>query len=125
MEIDLPVGQVQNSPRASRSGQSNEQTPQVDHLIFDTNMYLEGRPCVHVRRAETSSSTCTYGDWVEARVLLCRDKDRALHVTIVKAVSKRCTSLPSASTRQTHQVHLVAACRRSHRTSSVWPLTAL
>ena len=68
--------------------------PQV--LIFDTNMYKEGRPCIHVRACETSSSACTYGDWVEARALLWRDQEQALHVTIVKVVSKRCTSHPRA-----------------------------
>jgi hypothetical protein len=29
---------VQNGPTYSGSGQSNDPTPQVDHLIFDTNL---------------------------------------------------------------------------------------
>ena len=85
-------------------------TPQVDHIIFDTNMYKEGRPCVHVRacdRQSASSSICTYGDWVEVRVLLWRDTGRALHVTTVKAVSK---DVPT--TRATRPHILTDASRR-------------
>ena len=105
MDIDPPMDQVQNGPTYSRSGQSNDPTPQVDHLIFDTNMYEEGRRCVHVLACETSSSTsstCTLGDWVEARVLLWADKDRALHVTVVKAVSHDAPTTRAPPTRQTH-----------------------
>ena len=96
-------------PTRSYPAQSNElvrPTPQVDHIIFDTNAYQEGRPCVHVRtcnRQDTSSSVCEYGDWVEVRVLLWQDTDRALHVTTVQAVSKRGTNHPSASTRHSHR----------------------
>ena len=71
------------------------QNPQVDQIICDTNAYQEGRPCVHVRtcdRESTTSSICKYGDWVEGRVLLWQDTDRALHVTTVTKVSKRRTN---------------------------------
>ena len=63
---------------------------QIDEIIFDTNMYKEGRPCVHVRTCdrEQGTSQCDYGPWVGARVLIWRDQQRALHVTMVKAVSK-------------------------------------
>ena len=64
---------------------------QVDEILFDTNMYKEGRPCVHVRtcdREQGSTSQCDFGAWVGARVLLWRDQQHALHVTMVKAVSK-------------------------------------
>ena len=63
----------------------------VRRIIFDSNMYLEGRPCVLVRTADrphSASSQYEVGDWVGARVLLWQDPQYALHVTMVKAVSK-------------------------------------
>ena len=73
MDIDAPEAEVQ-----------------VDEILFDTNMYKEGRPCVHVRTCDRKqgSSQCDFGAWVGARVLLWRDQQRVLHVTVVKAVSK-------------------------------------
>ena len=91
MEIDPPVGHRQNHPKRARSEQSNDQAPQLDqHLIFDTNTYREGRRRVHVVACEgggSSSSTYTFGEWMDARVLLWKGNDHALHVTVVKAVS--------------------------------------
>ena len=91
MEIDSPACRQQNHPKRPRSEQSNDQIPQLDqHLIFDTNTYREGRRRVHVVACEggaSSSSTYTFGEWMDARVLLWKGNDHALHVTVVKAVS--------------------------------------
>jgi hypothetical protein len=102
MDIDAPMVKVQ-----------------VDEIIFDSNLYKEGRPCVHVRTCDRKQGTsqCDFGDWVGARVLLWRDQQRALHVTMVKAVSQRMH--PSAFDPPHSQVPLAAACRMAHASSSV------
>ena len=93
METDSPVALAQKNPKRSRSGHSEDTTTQVDmqvdHIIFDTDMYAEGCRRVHAYTCakETPSSTsCTFGDWKEARVLLWGDEDNALHVTVVETV---------------------------------------
>ena len=83
-------------------------------------MYKEGRPCVHVRTCDRKqgSSQCDFGAWVGARVLLWRDQQRVLHVTVVKAVSKGLRPAIKHTPRHS-QAPLAAVCRMAHASSSV------
>ena len=74
---------------SARSAAMDVDEVHVQQIIFDSNMYKEGRPCVLVRTCDRKgSSQYVFGDWVGARVLLWGDQQHALHVTMVKAVSK-------------------------------------
>ena len=65
--------------------------PTLKTLYFDTCAYKEGRTKVAAITllARTSSSSCTYGPWKRARVLLWDDHNDELLVTVAKSVSRR------------------------------------
>jgi len=94
---------------SARSAAMDVDEAHVQQIIFDSNMYKEGRPCVLVRTCDcTAAPQCVWGGWVAARVLLWWDQQHALHVTMVKAVSKpappkapsaRCSQVPSRPQR--------------------------
>ena len=94
----------------------------VRQIIFDSNMYKEGRPCVLVRTCDHApgSSQCVFGDWVGARVLIWRDQQYALHVTMVRAVSKP----EPRNERLTRVAHICPLARSVGRpSSSLRPIT--